>query len=144
MSKVLNIVSHSEAETLALGEKMAAMIPDGKIAVLSGELGAGKTIFVKGLARGMGIKDEMATSPTFNIVHEYHGERELYHFDLYRLTDTAELNEIGWDDYLQRPGVVVVEWGEKAGKFLPEVYYLIEFRSLSDNEREINVSLIGK
>ena len=123
---------------------MAAMITDGELVALSGELGAGKTIYVKGLAKGMGIKEETATSPTFNIVHEYHGERELYHFDLYRLTDTSELKEIGWDDYLQRQGVVVVEWGEKAGELLPEVYYLIEFHSLNDNEREINVSLIGK
>jgi tRNA threonylcarbamoyladenosine biosynthesis protein TsaE len=123
---------------------MAALITDGELVALSGELGAGKTIFVKGLARGMGIKEETITSPTFNIVHEYHGERELYHFDLYRLTDTAELNEIGWDDYLQRQGIVVVEWGEKAGELLPEVYYLIEFHSPNDNEREINVSLIGK
>jgi tRNA threonylcarbamoyladenosine biosynthesis protein TsaE len=144
LPKILNIISHSEAETFALGEKLAAVIRDGELVVLSGELGAGKTVFVKGLAKGMGINEEAATSPTFSIVHEYIGKRELYHLDLYRMTDTIELNEIGWNDYLQRQGVVVIEWGEKAGEFLPEVYYLIEFNSLNDNEREINVSLTGK
>ncbi len=125
---------------------MAAMFPDGSLVVLSGELGAGKTVFVKGLARGMGIEKDTATSPTFNIVHEYRGERELYHFDLYRLRDTSELVEIGWDDYLERQGVAVVEWGEKAGVLLPQKYYLVEINSLNDdeNEREINVSLIEK
>lgn len=125
---------------------MAAMFPDGSLVVLSGELGAGKTVFVKGLAKGMGIEKDTATSPTFNIVHEYRGERELYHFDLYRLRDTSELVEIGWDDYLERQGVAVVEWGEKAGALLPQKYYLVEINSLNDdeNEREINVSLIEK
>ncbi len=125
---------------------MAAMFPDGSLVVLSGELGAGKTVFVKGLAKGMGIEKDAATSPTFNIVHEYRGERELYHFDLYRLRDTSELVEIGWDDYLERQGVAVVEWGEKAGALLPQKYYLVEINSLNDdeNEREINVSLIEK
>lgn len=125
---------------------MAAMFPDGSLVVLSGELGAGKTVFVKGLAKGMGLEKDSATSPTFNMVHEYRGERELYHFDLYRLTDTSELVEIGWDDYLERQGVAVVEWGEKAGALLPQKYYLVEINSLNDdeNEREINVSLIEK
>ncbi len=125
---------------------MAAMFPDGSLVVLSGELGTGKTVFVKGLAKGMGLEKDTATSPTFNIVHEYRGERELYHFDLYRLTDTSELVEIGWDDYLERGGVAVVEWGEKAGALLPQKYYLVEINSLNDNEneREINVSLIEK
>ncbi len=125
---------------------MAAMFPDGSLVVLSGELGAGKTVFVKGLAKGMGLEKDSATSPTFNMVHEYRGERELYHFDLYRLRDTSELVEIGWDDYLERQGVAVVEWGEKAGALLPQKYYLVEINSLNDdeNEREINVSLIEK
>ena len=129
---------------------MAAMFPDGSLVVLSGELGAGKTIFVKGLAKGMGIEKDTATSPTFNIVHEYRGERVLYHFDLYRLKETTELVEIGWDDYLERQGVAVVEWGEKAGQLLPQKYYLVEINSLNENdneyenEREINVRLIEK
>ena len=125
---------------------MAAMFPDGSLVVLSGQLGAGKTIFVKGLAQGMGLEKDTATSPTFNIVHEYSGKRELYHFDLYRLTDISELVEIGWDDYLERQGVAVVEWGEKAGALLPQKYYLVEISSSNDNEneREINVSLVEK
>jgi len=143
VSKVLKIISHSEKETLALGKKLAAMIKEPNVAVLSGELGAGKTVFVKGLAEGLGVKTEKVLSPTFNFVHEYHGEKNLYHFDLYRLSNISELTEIGWDDYLEKDGLVVVEWGEKAGAFLPQKYYLISFKMVSENEREINVELVG-
>ncbi len=128
---------------MALGKKLAALVKTPHLVVLTGELGAGKTVFVKGLAEGVGVKTEKVLSPTFNFVHEYHGDRNLYHFDLYRLSHINELYEIGWDDYLERDGLVVVEWGEKAGGFLPEEYYSIEFRIINDNKREINVSLIN-
>ncbi|MGH8016396.1 MAG: tRNA (adenosine(37)-N6)-threonylcarbamoyltransferase complex ATPase subunit type 1 TsaE [Candidatus Zixiibacteriota bacterium] len=144
MSKVLNIISHSEAETFELGKKLAVMLKDPNLAVLTGELGSGKTVFIKGLAEGLGIRPEKVHSPTFNVVHEYHGETNLYHFDLYRLASTKELREIGWDDYLGRDGLVAVEWGDKAAGLLPEKYYLIEFKIAGENEREIKVSLKNK
>lgn len=143
MSKILNIISHSEAETRGLGKKLAAMLKEPNLAVLTGELGSGKTVFVKGLAEGLGIDVSKVLSPTFGVVHEYRGEKNLFHFDLYRLNNTDELKEIGWDDYLDREGLVVVEWGEKAGAFLPRRYYLIRFETKSENEREINVELVG-
>ena len=144
MSKVLNIISHSEEETIGLGKKLASMFKEPNLVVLSGELGAGKTVFVKGLAEGLGLKSEKVQSPTFSVVHEYRGEKNLFHFDLYRISSTNELREIGWDDYIEREGLVVVEWGEKAEGMLPRKYYKVDFKIMGENEREISIELAGE
>ena len=88
-------ITHSEAETEALGESFASKIADGTVIAMYGDLGAGKTAFVRGLARGMGLSCRVS-SPTFTIVNEYEGERELIHFDMYRLGSSDELFDIGW------------------------------------------------
>ena len=142
MTKVLQIISHSEDETLALAEKILSLFTPDDLLVLSGELGAGKTLFVRGLAKGLGIDDMIVNSPSYTIVNEYPGEKPMYHFDLYRLGDSSELVEIGWDDYLEKKGLVVVEWGERAEEFLPNRYYRIDFEILNEQEREIKISLI--
>ncbi len=142
MTKVLQIISHSEEETLALAEKILNLLTPDDVVVLSGELGAGKTLFVRGLARGLGLDVMHVNSPSYTIVNEYPGEKPMYHFDLYRLGDSSELVEIGWDDYLSKKGLVVVEWGERADEFLPKRYYKIEFSILNEKEREIHISLI--
>ncbi|MBQ9412578.1 MAG: tRNA (adenosine(37)-N6)-threonylcarbamoyltransferase complex ATPase subunit type 1 TsaE [Oscillospiraceae bacterium] len=109
--------SRSEAQTERLGAALAACLPDGTVVALYGDLGAGKTAFVRGMARGMGLRDRVS-SPTFTIVNEYLGDRELYHFDMYRLNGAEELFDIGWEDYLGRKGVCAVEWSENvAGAF---------------------------
>ena len=144
MPKVLKVVSHSPAETQALGQKLAAMLREPNVVVLSGELGAGKTVFVKGLAEGLGVKNDKVLSPTFSFVHEYHGNSDLFHFDLYRMSDISELKEIGWEDYLERDGLTVIEWGEKAAGLLPPKYYSINFKILNESEREIDVELVTK
>lgn len=144
MRQVLDIISHSEAETLGLAEKLLAVFRPGDVLVLSGELGAGKTVFVRGLARGLGLDENKVSSPSFTMVNEYAGEKPLYHFDLYRLIDSDELVEIGWDDYLSRGALIAVEWGEKADYYLPDRYYLIEFTLLNENERQINISFVAK
>lgn len=141
MSKILNVISHSEFETAALAEKLAASFKSGDVIVLTGDLGAGKTVFVKGFAKGMGHNEDLVNSPSFTIINEYPGEKPLYHFDLYRMSEQDELYEIGWDEYLNREGVIVVEWGEKAKNYLPSKYYQINFKFLNDNEREIDISL---
>lgn len=141
MSKILNVISHSEFETAALAEKLAASFKSGDVIVLTGDLGAGKTVFVKGFAKGMGHNEDLVNSPSFTIINEYPGEKPLYHFDLYRMSGQDELYEIGWDEYLNREGVIVVEWGEKAKNYLPSKYYQINFKFLNDNEREIDISL---
>ena len=103
---------------------MAGALPDGgAVIALYGELGAGKTAFVRGLARGLGV-DESVVSPTFTIVNEYAGRRELFHFDMYRLGGADELFDIGWDDYLSREGICAVEWSEN----VPEAFDGTEIR----------------
>jgi len=142
MPSLLSIVSHSEQETAALAKKLAASFKPRDVLVLSGPLGSGKTVFVHGLTEGMGIKMAEVSSPSFTIVNEYKGDIELYHFDLYRINNPFELYEAGWDEYLNRDGLIVVEWGEKAGDFLPPRYYLLEFEISNEHEREINLSLV--
>ena len=116
--------SRNEADTEALGERVAGALPDGgAVIALYGELGAGKTAFVRGLARGLGV-DESVVSPTFTIVNEYAGRRELFHFDMYRLGGADELFDIGWDDYLSREGICAVEWSEN----VPEAFDGTEIR----------------
>jgi tRNA threonylcarbamoyladenosine biosynthesis protein TsaE len=108
--------SNAEAETRAIAAGLAAGLGPGAVVLLSGDLGAGKTAFVRGLAEGLGIEPGDVTSPTFTLVHEYRGGRlPLVHVDLYRL-DTAELDEIGMDPELAELGVVAVEWAERLSR----------------------------
>ena len=101
-------------ETEALGEALGRVLPPGSVVAYTGGLGAGKTAFTRGLARGLGIQDRV-TSPTYTIVNENEGGRlPLFHFDWYRLSDAEELFDIGWEDYLSRGGVCAVEWSENA------------------------------
>ena len=110
--------SHSEAETEAIGEALGRDIDPGAVIAFTGDLGAGKTAFTRGLARGLGITERI-TSPTFTIVNEYEGGRlPLFHFDMYRLGSADELFDIGWEDYLGRGGVCAVEWSEKVTEAL--------------------------
>src|SRR6478752_5025021 len=111
--------SSSEAETRAIAARFAADLEAGDVLLLSGDLGAGKTAFVKGLAEGLGISSDEVTSPTFTLVHEYRGGRlPLIHVDLYRL-DRADLDEIGLDQDLADQGVIAVEWAERMSRRLP-------------------------
>ena len=108
----MRIISNSMEETERLGAALAEKLPVGSVVAFAGDLGAGKTAFVRGMARGLGIPDRV-TSPTFTIVNEYEGGRlPLFHFDLYRLGSSEELFDIGWEDYLARGGVCAVEWSE--------------------------------
>ena len=141
MQKVLKIVSHSESETFVLAAKLLQLLTPQDVLILKGKLGAGKTVFVRGLAKGLGLNEDSVNSPSYTIVNEYPGARPLYHFDLYRLGDSSELVEIGWEDYLSKDGLVVAEWGERAAEFLPRRYFLIEFTIVNEQEREIEISL---
>ena len=104
-------ITHNERETEELGARLAEKLPGGSVVAMYGDLGAGKTAFVRGMARGLGLSCRVS-SPTFTIVNEYLGERELIHFDMYRLSGSDELFEIGWEDYLARGSVCAVEWSE--------------------------------
>ncbi|MDO4815768.1 MAG: tRNA (adenosine(37)-N6)-threonylcarbamoyltransferase complex ATPase subunit type 1 TsaE [Bacillota bacterium] len=131
-------ISHCEAETEAIGREFAAKLPDGSVIAMYGDLGAGKTAFVRGMAKGMGL-DCRVSSPTFTIVNEYLGERELIHFDMYRLGSSDELFDIGWEDYLARGAVCAVEWSENVDDafFGDEIKLTIE--KLSDTDRKITI-----
>lgn len=108
-----------EEQTEALGFRLGQLIQPGAVIAYTGDLGAGKTAFTRGLARGLGIPDRV-TSPTFTIVNEYEGGRlPLFHFDMYRLGSSDELFDIGWEDYLARGGVCAVEWSENVADALP-------------------------
>ena len=111
-------LSHSPEETEALGEALAQRLRAGDVVAYRGDLGAGKTAFTRGLARGLGCMGRV-TSPTFTIVNEYEGRIPLFHFDMYRLGDEEDLFDIGWEDYLSRGGVCAVEWSERVGGALP-------------------------
>ncbi len=111
-------LSHSVSETEALGEALAKHLSAGDVIAYLGDLGAGKTAFTRGLARGLGCTGRV-TSPTFTIVNEYEGAIPLFHFDMYRLSDADELFDIGWDDYLNRGGICAVEWSERITEELP-------------------------
>lgn len=116
----MKIESFSEADTFELGRKLGEQARPGQIYTLDGDLGVGKTVFTKGLARGLGIL-EPVSSPTFTIVQEYGGGRlPLYHFDVYLIEDPEEMEEIGYDDYFFGEGVCLVEWAEKIRELLPE------------------------
>ena len=104
-------ISHSEHDTEDIGASFARTLKGGTVVAMYGDLGAGKTAFVRGMARGMGLTCRVS-SPTFTIVNEYLGERELIHFDMYRLSGAEELFDIGWEDYISRGAVCVVEWSE--------------------------------
>lgn len=135
----MEFISHSEAETEALGEKLARSLPEhGVVIAMYGELGAGKTAFVRGLARGLEV-DGAVTSPTFTIVNELYGKRDLFHFDMYRLGSADELFDIGWEDYLDRGGVCAVEWSENVTEAMEDAVS-VTIDVLGENTRRITIS----
>ena len=132
--------THSESETEAVGETLATTLSPGTVIAFTGDLGAGKTAFTRGLARGLGIS-ERVTSPTFTIVNEYEGGRlPLFHFDMYRLESSEELFDIGWEDYLRRGGVCAVEWSEKVADALVGALRVDIRRGEGERDRVITVA----
>jgi tRNA threonylcarbamoyladenosine biosynthesis protein TsaE len=132
-------IVRDEAEMEALGEAIAAELEAGSVLALVGGLGAGKTRFVKGLARGAGFPGEV-TSPTFSLVHEYRGGRlPVFHFDLYRLKDEEELLGIGWDEFFDEPGVVIAEWADLFPDLIPPGARWLHFEVLPEGGRRVSV-----
>ena len=129
--------SNSPLETEALGERLAAHLHPGDVIAYTGDLGAGKTAFTRGLARGLGVTDRV-TSHTFTIVNEYEGGRlPLFHFDLYRMDSPEELFDIGWEEYLARGGVCAVEWSEHAQDAFEEEPIWVDIRQGERDEQRI-------
>ncbi|UOO36830.1 tRNA (adenosine(37)-N6)-threonylcarbamoyltransferase complex ATPase subunit type 1 TsaE [Oscillospiraceae bacterium CM] len=134
----MTIVTNSAEETTTAGISLAAKLKGGSVVALRGDLGAGKTQFVRGLAIGLGIQARV-TSPTFTIVNEYSGSVPLFHFDIYRLHDANALYDIGWDDYLDRGGVIAVEWSEIAESAFPDNTVRVTITKENDTTRRITI-----
>lgn len=136
----MEFYSSSAEETETLGEKLARRLHGGIVIAYRGDLGAGKTAFTRGLARGLNI-DERVTSPTYTIVNEYDGIVPLFHFDMYRLASSDELFDIGWEDYLERGGICAVEWSENVADAMePDLMIEIRRDPEHDNGRFITIT----
>ena len=134
----MEYLSHNEAETEALGARLAAVLTPGAVVAYRGGLGMGKTAFTRGLAKGLGYGGRV-TSPTFTIVNEYEGGRlPLFHFDMYRLRCADDLWDIGWEDYLERGGVCAVEWSENVADAM-ENAVTVNLEKLGENTRRITI-----
>ena len=130
----------SEEETVALGERLARALPPHGVVLLTGNLGAGKTMLAKGIVSGLGAAPaEEVSSPTFTLIHEY-GNGRVYHVDLYRLEEPRELATLGLDELFDRDAMVLIEWGERFGRFLPAQRTEIRIRAVDRDEREIEVT----
>lgn len=131
-------VSKSEKETEDFAGLFAKKLKSGDVIAFEGDLGAGKTAFVRGLAKGLNCTDSVS-SPTFAIVNEYSGDIPLFHFDMYRIETLGELYSIGFFEYLDRGGVCAIEWSENIYSALPDESYFVKLCKTGENEREITV-----
>ena len=141
----IQIISNSAESTMLVAEKFGKSLFAPCVVALSGDLGAGKTTFSKGVARGLGIKENI-TSPTFTILNEYQGKEQLFHFDLYRLADTEEFYAMGFEEFFDLTtlkGITLVEWAENCPGILPERRYQITISKQGDNKRLIEIEPKG-
>ena len=135
--------THSVAETQALGAALARQLQPDDVLLMLGDMGAGKSEFTRGLARGLGVTGYV-TSPTFTIMQLHDsGRLPLYHFDWYRLNDVEELNELSMDEYLHAGGVAVIEWPSRAEEAIPETYLEVALEPVGDNVRRITFTPVG-
>jgi tRNA threonylcarbamoyladenosine biosynthesis protein TsaE len=138
-------ISKCEEDTLKIGKDFANNLLGGEIITLEGDLGAGKTVFTKGVALGLKIED-IVTSPTFTIMNMYLGEKlNLYHFDMYRLNDESELRELGFDEYIgNKNGVSCVEWAERTPSLIKGKIFNVKIDKIDDNTRKIMIDEVEK
>ncbi len=131
-------ISESANQTARLGRVLGALLPEGSFVALVGGLGAGKTVLTKGIAQGLGVADDReVTSPSFVLVNEYRGRVAVYHVDLYRLENPAEVEGIGWDEFISGPGVTLVEWADKAENQLPEERMEVHLEWAGEEKRRL-------
>ncbi len=137
----MKIITKSEIETQQAGAELVKTLSPGSVVAMYGDLGAGKTAFVRGMTRGLGINFPVS-SPTFNVVNEYPGKVPMFHFDMYRLGSADELFDIGWDDYLERGGICAVEWSENVEEAFEPGTVKVTITKLNETEREITVEVM--
>ncbi len=141
---MLKYITESVEETSKIGEQLGRLLSMGSIICLSGDLGAGKTAFTKGIAKGLGV-DDYVTSPTYTIINEYQGRLPLYHFDVYRLNDVEEMYELGYEEYFFGDGVVVLEWADIVRDIIPrDRLWITILNTGGDDSREIIMEPTGE
>ena len=134
----MEFITHSPEETEKIGASLAEQLQPGAVIAYRGDLGAGKTAFTRGLARGLGCGD-IVTSPTYTIVNEYlSGRLPLFHFDMYRLASSDDLWDIGWEDYLERGGICAVEWSENVADAMEDAVF-VTIEKLGEDTRRITI-----
>ena len=143
MPKV-SLISNSEEETKLCAQKLAGQLKAGDVVLLQGDLGAGKTTFVKGMAKAFKVNLKQVNSPTFVLMNYYKGKLPIYHFDFYRLASAKEIDTLDLDEYLYGQGIVVIEWPERLGEYKPDQYYLVEFQHKGEHRRKICISYPSK
>lgn len=136
----VSLISNSEEETKLCAQRLAGQFKAGDIVLLQGELGSGKTTFVKGLGKALKFSPKKVNSPTFVLMNYYKGKLPVYHFDLYRLANPKEIDTLDLDDYFYGQGISVIEWPERLGEYKPKNYYLVEFQHQGENRRKICIS----
>ena len=130
-------ITCSESETFRLAQELAGSFLGKEVVLLTGELGAGKTVFAKGIASGLGLEDvHQVCSPSFTLVNIYQARHPIYHIDLYRLDNDSEIEDLGWEEYLEQ-GIVIVEWAEKLTMELDAIR--VSIRVLDDEKRKITI-----
>ena len=143
MNYSITIKTTSVKETIAIGKKLGKLMSPGDVIYLTGELGAGKPCFVKGIAEGLGIRGKDITSPTFIIINEYKGKIPLYHIDLYRIGVIDDLRDIGMDEIVYGKGVTAIEWAERIKDVLPDERLDITLKWVDDKTRSIEIRAFG-
>ena len=139
----MRCITHGPDETYAIGVCLGKMAEPGTVIALRGDLGAGKTVFAKGFAEGLGITD-VVNSPTFTILQEYPGGRiPMYHFDLYRIEEPDELEELGWEEYFYSDGACLIEWPERAEELLPDNARSLVFARCESDPDLRSVDILG-
>jgi tRNA threonylcarbamoyladenosine biosynthesis protein TsaE len=134
--QTLDFISHSETQTRRLGARLGHLLQPGDVLALVGDLGSGKTRWVQGVCLGLGVTDPVV-SPTFTLVNEYQGRWPVYHIDLYRLANAAEVLTFGLEEYLYGSGISMIEWADRANNFLPATYLTVELYHLEETKRRV-------
>ncbi len=137
------VTSSSPEHTFSLGFHVGTFVHPGDILCLIGHLGAGKTLFVKGIAKALSVNSEQVTSPTFTLINEYAGDYLLYHFDVYRLENPEELEDLGYEEYFYGDGICIIEWGDRVTSYLPQEYLQIGIDKIDETTREIRFTPYG-
>jgi tRNA threonylcarbamoyladenosine biosynthesis protein TsaE len=140
--RVLEITLSGEDQTESLGRELALWLKPGDVVALHGELGAGKTCLVRGLVKGLGLEESQVASPSFSLINEYTGPVPIFHIDCYRLQSSEEIEELGLEEYMEGPGITVIEWAERISD-LAEDRLEVHFSILGETKRRVRIEALG-